>query len=472
MNSLTKNNREEILRVENLKQYFKVGGGRNKAIIKAVDDISFTIYKGEVFSLVGESGCGKTTTGRTIIKLYDATGGEVYFNGVRIIADYKKHKKQHKELVRAFNEAKASGLSDYELEEWNKKIADSLEVLRSARRDSHFEKQVKEEDLEALKNLENLDEYKKLVEKYKTLDEEAKGHIDESQKEIEFAKKELENVNKSDKLLVKEKTQQLKAFQKKLKHAEKQLKLNKVRFNQDVKELKYNIRYRNKFLMRKMQMIFQDPIASLNPRMVIKEIVAEGLRINGVKNEREIEERVNEALRKVNLLPEHASRYPHEFSGGQRQRIGIARALVVEPSFIIADEPISNLDVSIRAQVINLLNDLREEMGITILFIAHDLSVVKYFTDRLAVMYFGKIVEMGDKEKIFNNPLHPYTKSLLAAIPQPDPFYESKRGKTVRYDPMAEHDYSKEAPTFREIEEDHLVLCNEEEFKRYKASLK
>ncbi len=146
-------------------------------------------------------------------------------------------------------------------------------------------------------------------------------------------------------------------------------------------------------------MIFQDPIASLNPRMTVKEIIAEGLRINGVKNEKEIDERVKEALTTVGLVAEHASRYPHEFSGGQRQRIGIARALVVEPSFIIADEPISALDVSIRAQVINLLNELREEKGITIMFIAHDLSVVKYFSDRLAVMYFGKIVEIGDKEK-------------------------------------------------------------------------
>ena len=469
---MTNQNREEILRVENLKQHFKLGGGRKKAIIKAVDDISFTIYKGEVFSLVGESGCGKTTTGRTIIKLYEATGGEVYFNGVRIIADYKKYKKQHNELMKEFKAAKAKGLSEAELEEWNGKINESLEALRSARRDRNFEKQVSEESLETLKNLEQTDEYKQLVAKYKELDDENLAIIEESKNEIEFVKNELETIDPNNKDLVNEKKKQLRAFTKKLKNAERQLKLNKRHFNLDVKTLAYDIRYSNKILMRRMQMIFQDPIASLNPRMIIKEIVAEGLRINGVKNERQIEERVNEALKKVKLLPEHASRYPHEFSGGQRQRIGIARALVVKPSFIIADEPISNLDVSIRAQVINLLNDLRKEMGITILFIAHDLSVVKYFTDRLAVMYFGKIVEMGDKDKIFDNPLHPYTKSLLASIPQPDPYYESKRGKTLKYDPIAEHDYSKELPTLREVEEGHFVLCNTEEFNRYKASLK
>jgi oligopeptide transport system ATP-binding protein len=224
--------------------------------------------------------------------------------------------------------------------------------------------------------------------------------------------------------------------------------------------------------MRKMQMIFQDPIASLNPRMTVKEIIAEGLRINGFKNEEVIDQRVKEALETVGLVAEHASRYPHEFSGGQRQRIGIARSLVVEPSFIIADEPISALDVSIRAHIINLLNELRENKGITILFIAHDLSVVKYFSDRLAVMYFGKIVEIGNKEKIFSHPMHPYTLSLLDSIPLPDPLYEQRRQASKRYNPQAAHDYSKELPTLREIEPDHFVLCNTEEFEKYKKLLK
>jgi ABC-type oligopeptide transport system ATPase subunit len=205
--------------------------------------------------------------------------------------------------------------------------------------------------------------------------------------------------------------------------------------------------------------------------MTVKEIVAEGLRINGVKDELDIDVRVKEALKIVGLVPEHAARYPHEFSGGQRQRIGIARALVANPSFIIADEPISALDVSIRAQVINLLNDLRENHGVTILFIAHDLSVVKYFSDRVAVMYFGKIVEMGKKELIFENTLHPYTVSLLDSIPLPDPLFESKRGDIMRYNPFTQHDYSQEQPTLKEVEPGHFVLCNTEEFNKYRAQI-
>lgn len=223
-------------------------------------------------------------------------------------------------------------------------------------------------------------------------------------------------------------------------------------------------------LMRKMQMIFQDPIASLNPRMTVKEIIAEGLRIAGIRNEKEINKRVNEVLETVGLLPEHASRYPHEFSGGQRQRIGIARALIVSPEFIIADEPISALDVSIQAQVINLLNDLRDQLGITILFIAHDLSVIKYFSDRIGVMYYGNLVELATSDELFLNPLHPYTRSLLSAVPQPDPRYEKNR-KRMPYDPRI-HDYKNNPPKLHEIKEGHFVLANDKELEEYKKNLK
>lgn len=224
-------------------------------------------------------------------------------------------------------------------------------------------------------------------------------------------------------------------------------------------------------IMNKMQMIFQDPIASLNPRMTVREIIAEGLIIRGVKDKKYIDEQVYKVLDLVGLVPEHAGRYPHEFSGGQRQRIGIARAVVLNPELIIADEPISALDVSIQAQVINLLNDLRNNLGLTILFIAHDLSVVKYFSDRIAVMYFGKIVELATSDELFAHPLHPYTKSLLSAIPLPDPHYEKNR-KRVVYNPLADHDYSVQGPTLREVEPGHLVSCNDEEFERYLAEVK
>ena len=218
-------------------------------------------------------------------------------------------------------------------------------------------------------------------------------------------------------------------------------------------------------------MIFQDPIASLNPRMTVREIIAEGLIIRGIKDKAIIDKEVYRVLEMVGLVPEHAGRYPHEFSGGQRQRIGIARAIVLNPEFIIADEPISALDVSIQAQVINLLNEIRERLGLTILFIAHDLSVVKYFSDRIAVMYYGKIVELSTSDQIFAHPLHPYTKSLFSAIPLPDPRSEKKR-KRITYNPLVAHNYTVEGPTMREVAPGHFVYCNEAEYQQYLEELK
>ena len=214
-------------------------------------------------------------------------------------------------------------------------------------------------------------------------------------------------------------------------------------------------------------MIFQDPIASLDPRMTVKETIAEGLKIRGIKDKDYIDQEVYKVLDKVGLVSEHASRYPHEFSGGQRQRIGIARAIVLNPDLIIADEPISALDVSIQAQIINLLNDLRKELGLTILFIAHDLSVVKYFSDRIGVMYYGNLVELATSDELFAHPMHPYTRALLSAIPLPDPHIEKNR-KRIVYNPLADHDYSQQQPTFREVCPGHFVKCNDEEEERYK----
>jgi len=268
---MNKINNYILLEVKNLKKYFPVSNGflkREIQYLKAVDDVNFYIKKGETFGLVGESGCGKSTTGRTIIRLYDVTDGEIIFDGAEI------------------------------------------------------------------------------------------GKLKEKQ---------------------------LKPFRK------------------------------------RMQMIFQDPYASLNSRMTVGDIIVEPLDIHNIARGKERQDIIYDLLEKVGLNKEHANRYPHEFSGGQRQRIGIARALAVKPDFIICDEPISALDVSIQAQVVNMLEDLQEEMGLTYLFIAHDLSMVKHISDRIGVMYLGKLVEVADSDELYSNPLHPYTQALLSAIPIPDP---------------------------------------------------
>ena len=294
---------EKILEVKNLKQHF--------GSIKAVDGISFDVYEGETLGLVGESGCGKSTTGRSIIRLYDITDGEIIFQG----------------------------------------------------KDIHGKKSAKE-----LKQ-----------------------------------------------------------------------------FNKD------------------MQMIFQDPYASLNPRMTAGEIISEGFDIHGMyKNKKERKEKIGTLLESVGLNREHANRYAHEFSGGQRQRIGISRALSLDPSFIIADEPISALDVSIQAQVVNLLRQLQKERGLTYLFIAHDLSMVKYISDRIAVMRRGQIVELGTADDIYNYPVHPYTKSLLSAIPLPDPISEATRTR-IPY----EHEEVGDNAKSHEVFPGHFVYGTDAQVKQW-----
>ena len=222
---------------------------------------------------------------------------------------------------------------------------------------------------------------------------------------------------------------------------------------------------------KEIAMIFQDPIESLNPKMTIEEIVGEGLKVRGQKDRDEIHRQVVEMLEKVGLVEEHATRYPHEFSGGQRQRIGIARAIITKPKLVIADEPVSALDVSVQAQVINLLNDLKDEMGLSILFIAHNLSVVKYFSDRIGVMYYGHLVEVANGDDLYKNPLHPYTKALLSAIPEPNPITERTR-KRVDYDPDRDHDYSVEKPSMVEVEPEHFVYCSPSELEAYRKQLR
>ena len=320
---------EVLLQVRDLVKYFPIMRGtliqRQVGAVKAVDGISFDIFRGETLGLVGESGCGKSTAGRSILQLYRPTSGSVVFEGVDLV-------------------------------------------------------KLKGEDLRKMR--------------------------------------------------------------------------------------------------RRMQMIFQDPYASLNPRMTVGQIISEPLIIHGVSNGKEAQERAEELLRLVGLNPAYTNRYPHEFSGGQRQRVGVARALALEPAFIVCDEPISALDVSVQAQVVNLLEDLQSQMGLTYLFIAHDLSMVRHISNRIAVMYLGVIVELADRHELYNHPLHPYTQALLSAVPIPDPVIEARRQRIIlkgdvpspinppsgcRFRtrcPLADTICAEQRPEFREVQSGHWVACH------------
>jgi len=416
------NNNEVLLKVDHLCQYFRLG----RKDLKAVDDVSFEIKKGETFGLVGESGCGKTTTGRSIIKLYNITSGNVYFKGQRIGAG-----------TRSYKDAIAAARSD---------AAKKIRTLRAEKNVNDARKAEIEKEIKKIN-----EELGAIVDKNRALIRDAKADSKEVDRQYVASLLKALEAEYADKFRA-------------AKEDDARLRVLKAEYHNRCRVAKKSK------LITQIQMIFQDPIASLDPRMTVRDIIAEGLVINGITDPKYINEKVYEILETVGLVREHADRYPHEFSGGQRQRIGIARAVIMQPEMIIADEPISALDVSIQAQVINLLNDLRDRMGLTILFIAHDLSVVKYFSDRIGVMYFGKMVELADSDELFKNPLHPYTRSLLSAIPLPDPVYEKQRTR-IHYNPIAEHDYSVNPPSFREITPGHFVHCNDVEEEKYKQMI-
>lgn len=597
--------KEKVLQVKNLKKYFRVGSGKRKLNIPAVDGVTFDIYKREVFGVVGESGSGKTTLGRTIIKLYQPTDGTVALNNIAISAGTLSYQEEieriNKQLadditsldplkikaieLRRKKELVISGLKkelinlekdklievtastkqydQFRADQYRTKALMTIDlqkvifdynqqVMKTNQRLQNesllkYKNEVKIATLKHDNKLEGLQdsaaleketinqrievlnqEYQsfllKLKETYQPqIDADAKNVLTKQQVKsliLGFAKdknqkvlaikadyqKQLKNLVEPDKttyIKEKQKIEQKfailkKELEQKIVEATKSLNLEisklpksttsnlnnpeiqakiaqlKTNANLKIRELKAKLLEAKRVNQsgdtlkesQKMQMIFQDPISSLNPRMTVKEIIGEGLIIQGKLSKKEIEKKVAQSLELVGLSPEYASRYPHEFSGGQRQRIGVARALIMDPNVIIADEPISALDVSIRAQVINLLFALREKLGLTILFIAHDLSVVRFFCDRIAVMYNGKVVEMAPSEELFNNPMHPYTVSLLSAIPQPDPDYEKNRQR-IHYNPR-QHQYLTDLPTLQEIGPNHHVYANKAEFELMK----
>jgi len=458
-----------LLSVKHLKQYFRFGSSGPRKYLKAVHDVSFDVHRGEVFGLVGESGCGKTTTGRDILKLYKITSGDIWLDGIRVAAGTRWNEKEIKfTLLRSHNAVKSLQA------EKNKAIQETKKLLeeQSKKKDFLFSSKVLLSEytkrniaLPKSQEIENLFKQIREIDK-KIATEKAKCRdITSIQRDkIRLARKDDKNANKN---IARSSIATVNA-----KYADLLKKINDSSASSLTEEdrEKYNdykvasSKAKHASLSNKVQMIFQDPIASLNPRMTVRNIIAEGLIIQGCHDKKFIDEEVAKVLQMVGLVPEHANRYPHEFSGGQRQRIGIARAIIMNPELIVADEPVSALDVSVQAQVINLLNDLRNDLGLTLIFIAHNLSVVKYFCDRIAVMYYGNLVELASSEELFLHPLHPYTKSLLSAVPYPDPIVETTR-KRIVYDPAASHDYSIDKPSFVEITPGHFLYCNEAEKK-------
>ena len=496
------NDKKVLLRISNLKQYFPLKGGR---FVKANDGITLDIYEGETFGLVGESGCGKSTLGRTILQLYHQTYGRTMYYG-RSLDDLAP-----KYVIDTVKNLKSRRTKLRELEQKRDKLEAEYAKL------SKKEQYAKHGELDAARKLaeDALLDITKIVGGFLVVDnlgpviaayskdyaiayklssmEEKRQELQVDVDDAEYAKKTAEKAGKSAK------DGQLQRAQEKLKQCDDQIAALRVQLNAGRKEIealrapyandpefqKYEA-YRDdgidlarleynemRRLRRDMQLIFQDPYSSLNPRMSVGQIISEGMQAHNMikKKDARMQEMVLKIMDDCGLAPYFLHRFPHQFSGGQRQRIGIARALATNPKFVVCDEAVSALDVSIQSQIINLLQDLKEQQHLTYLFITHDLSVVKYISDRIGVMYYGHLVEVANGDDLYAKPLHPYTKALLSAIPEPNPITERTRQR-VDYDPERDHDYSNEKPSMVEVEPEHFVYCSPSELAAYREQLK
>lgn len=461
------NKKNVILEVKNLKKYFPLNKdlfGRPQAYLKAVDNVSFKLEAGKTIGVVGESGCGKTTLGRTILQLYDTTGGKTLYYGhtveekmpkyyIKEITNLPKYKSKFNSLMNKLKEL----LNDDDLFDLSKVTLEN------------FKNKLSEETF-------NLNSLRDKCEKNETIDK-----LEKVTKALNSIIEVLEHASESTggKILSTEENTPLFLELE----SRKEMGLDLARLSK--KELRS--------LRPEIQLIFQDPYSSLPPRMTIGSILKEPVEVHKVVEKDKINEHVRHIMKVCGLQPQYYDRYPHEFSGGQRQRICIARALVVNPKLVICDEPVSALDVSIQAQIINLLKELQNNLGLTYMFISHDLSVVKYITDSIIVMYLGNMMEIGNTNDIFENPLHPYTKALFSAVPVPDPDAKMKRiilkgdipspanpPKGCKFHTRCEKCMAVcklKTPEFIECEANHLVAChlyNDEVMKnldKYEAEL-
>lgn len=443
-------NAKVLLRISNLKQYFPL---KKKGLyVKANDGISLDIYEGEVFGLVGESGCGKSTLGRSLLQLYKQTDGRTMYYGrnlldmapeyaVETVKHLERAKKTMFELAQKLEKEEAHYASLSEEEQMHHK--DALDAVRKEANDALLDitnlvgglivaDNLDEVKTAFLKLYESAKQRKKLRDELSVLESkhaDMKNRIDNKLKGASESKLQKLNTSIESKKALLDKAE--KAVAENVHHVEELRAENKKHADFDKYEAYYDegvdlarLKYDEMRLLRSdLQLIFQDPYSSLNPRMSVGQIISEGMKTHNLlaKNDSRMQEKVLAVMESCGLAPYFLHRYPHQFSGGQRQRIGIARSLAVEPKFVVCDEAVSALDVSIQSQIINLLYDLREERNLTYMFITHDLSVVKYISDRIGVMYLGNLVELACSDDIFKKPLHPYTEALITAIPTTNP---------------------------------------------------